>query len=226
MCFSASASFIASGVTGAGGLACLKSTRRKSEIPLASIPFLFAIQQFIEGLIWIYYPGSGVADILTPLYSFFSHVLWPLFIPIAIYLVEPSGRRKKLLLSFMILGISVSIFLFYFIIQNPAEVSVAENHLRYSYGYLENARISVLLYLTVVSISPLFSSHRILKVFGVLLFFSFLVAFQSYNPSFFSIWCFFAAGLSLLIYLHFKYRHRLTLHDYIEKLDRTLHDRF
>jgi len=225
MCFSASASFVASGVTGVAGLASLKSTKLRTEIPLASIPLLFAIQQFIEGLIWIYYPGSVVADVLGHAYSFFSHVLWPFFIPLAVYLVEPQRRRRKLLFYFLILGTAVSVFLLYFIIGNPATVKVAENHLQYSYGYLDNARISVIFYLIVVSIAPLFSSHRILKVFGVLLFFSFLVAFQSYSPVFFSVWCFFGAALSLLIYLHFKYRHRLTLHDYIKKLYASARDK-
>ena len=49
MCFSAAASFIASGTTGALGVATLWHTRAAREVPLASTPLLFGVQQFIEG---------------------------------------------------------------------------------------------------------------------------------------------------------------------------------
>ena len=53
MCFSASASFI----TGVGlsvvGVATLRMTSRRAEIPFALIPFLFGLQQIIEEMIWL-----------------------------------------------------------------------------------------------------------------------------------------------------------------------------
>jgi hypothetical protein len=56
MCFSATASFIAFGVTGAIGLASVSRIRSSNELPLAAIPLVFASQQGIEGLLWLTLP--------------------------------------------------------------------------------------------------------------------------------------------------------------------------
>ena len=45
-----------------------------------------------------------------------------------------------------------------------------------------------------------------LYAFGVLAFLSFIAAYAVHAMAFFSIWCFFAAILSLLIYLHLRFR--------------------
>jgi hypothetical protein len=53
MCFSASASFIAGGSLSAVGVATLKQTKARTELPLAMIPLLFGVQQLTEGVIWL-----------------------------------------------------------------------------------------------------------------------------------------------------------------------------
>ena len=53
MCFSATASFLAAGVTGAIEVVAIARTRRASEAPLAAAPLIFAAQQGIEGLLWL-----------------------------------------------------------------------------------------------------------------------------------------------------------------------------
>ena len=53
MCFSATASFIAGTTLSVVGVAALKRTEAKTELPFAAIPLLFGIQQLIEGVIWL-----------------------------------------------------------------------------------------------------------------------------------------------------------------------------
>lgn len=50
MCFSATASFIASTTLCVIGVATLKNTKASDEVPFAMIPFIFGIQQLIEGV--------------------------------------------------------------------------------------------------------------------------------------------------------------------------------
>jgi hypothetical protein len=53
MCFSATASFTAGATLSALGIATLTQIRSRRELLLGSFPLLFAIQQFIEGLVWL-----------------------------------------------------------------------------------------------------------------------------------------------------------------------------
>ena len=53
MCFSATASFIAGTGLSVLGVATLRATRRKEEIPFAAIPLLFGFQQIVEGVLWL-----------------------------------------------------------------------------------------------------------------------------------------------------------------------------
>ena len=62
------------------------------------------------------------------------------------------------------------------------------------------------LYLLSTTLSPFLSTYRTVKFFGVLLLLSFAAAYALYATWFISVWCFFAALLSLIVYLHFVLR--------------------
>ena len=59
------------------------------------------------------------------------------------------------------------------------------------------------LYLISTTVSPLLSTLRGVKVFGLLALLSFGAAYYFYATWFISVWCFFAALLSVVVYLHF-----------------------
>ena len=121
MCFSATASFTAGAFLAGVGTPTLKSVGRPRELPFAAIPLLFAIQQLSEGVIWLTFryeaPQLNVA--MTYLYSFFSHVLWPVYVPVAVLLMEPSKWRRRALLVFVVAGITVGAYLLYFLVALP-----------------------------------------------------------------------------------------------------------
>ena len=62
------------------------------------------------------------------------------------------------------------------------------------------------LYLLSTTVSPIFSTHRIVKIFGVLALLSFAAAYFFYAAWFISVWCFFAAILSVSVLLHLALR--------------------
>jgi hypothetical protein len=203
MCFSPTASFIASGVLGTTGVATLKKTKSKSEIPFASIPLLFAVQQFIEGVIWLTVASGGLLNTITT-YSFlaFSHVIWPTFIPFSILMIEKDEYRKKLLLGLLAIGMFVSGYLLIFITKTPVSCNFLGN-----INYItEIPHVSFLgfLYSVTVVFSCLFSTEKIIKIFGISIAVSSLSTFMVYEMTYISVWCFFAAVLSLMIYLHFS----------------------
>ena len=113
MCFSATASFAAGAFLLGLGTLTLKSARRPREIPFAAIPLLFAIQQLTEGVVWLSFRDEAplLNTAMTHVFSFFSHVLWPIYVPIAVLLIEPPGRRRQALLAFVAAGLAVGAYL-------------------------------------------------------------------------------------------------------------------
>jgi hypothetical protein len=208
VCFSASASFIAAATTGTLGAATLRNTRTPAEIPLAATPLLFGIQQFIEGVVWLSFQRPDATawnPVATYAYSLFSHVLWPTFVPMAVFLIETDPSRRRLLLRLVELGAVVSLYLAFFIVHDPVTSEVVRHSIRYEYHH-HFPRLTMALYLIAVCVSCLLSSLPVLRFFGLALAVSFGVAYWLFTATFFSVWCFFGAALSVVLYLAFRQR--------------------
>ena len=207
MCFSATASFSAGAILLGLGTLTLKSARRPRELPFAAIPLLFAIQQMSEGVIWLTfrYEAPQVNAVMTHVYSFFSHVLWPVYVPVAVLLIEPPGRRRRALLVFVAAGVAVGAYLLYVMVAYPIVSRPIGQHIEYVSPHFF-ALAAMTLYLMSTTLSPFLSTHRTVKVFGVLALSSFAAAYFFYATWFISVWCFFAALLSAVVYLHFVLR--------------------
>jgi len=205
VCFSATASFSAGAVLLGLGALTLKSAKRPRELLYAAIPLLFAVQQLSEGVIWLTfrYEAPQLNTVMTYVYSFFSHVLWPVYIPLAVLLMEPAGWRRRVALPLLAAaGISVSAYLLYFLVTFPVVSRPIGQHIEYVSPHFF-AWLSVSLYLASTTLSSFFSTHRMVQLFGVLALSSFAAAYFIYATWFISVWCFFAAVLSMVVYLHF-----------------------
>lgn len=205
MCFSATASFTAGTALIAVGGATLRRSRGKAELPLALVPLLFGVQQLSEGLLWLSFSNDLplLKSWATYIFSMFSHVLWPIFVPFAILLVETGRRRKNAIGVFLALCLNVGIYLLYFIIRFPVTAQVQERSIFYDSPHLYIG-IVLVIHLLATCVSGLFSSHRCINVFGVMAFLLAVAAYQVSLKTFVSVWCFYAAVLSLLILIHFS----------------------
>lgn len=208
MCFSATASFIAGGTTTGIGALTLKKAKLKSELPLASVPIMFGIQQLIEGVLWLTFDVPGINSILTYAYAFFSHVWWPVFIPIAVFLAEDMKSRKRILFAFIIVGGLVGLYFLFFMITGSAASRITSNSIEYIFHFPYPEYVFIL-YFIATSLSCGFSSHNIIKFFGAALAISSLIAYHLYTVTFTSVWCFFAAVLSLIIYSHYHFKSKV-----------------
>lgn len=203
MCFSATASFTAGVLLLGIGTLTLKAARRPRELPFAAIPLLFAIQQLSEGVIWLTfrYEVPLLNTVMTQLYSFFSHVLWPVYVPVAVLLIEPPGQRRQALLVFVAAGVAVGAYLLYFMVAFPIVSRPIGQYIEYVSPHFF-AAVVMTLYLLSTTVSPMLSTHRMVNVFGVLALLSFAAAYFYYATWFISVWCFFAAILSVTVFFH------------------------
>ena len=203
MCFSATASFVAGGALSATGAVTLKKAKTWREAPLASVPLLLGIQQIIEGMVWISFGKAWLNTAMTYAYTAFSHVLWPVFFPVAVFLIERDPIRKKIIMGMGAIGLVIGAHVASSIAENSVTACVINKSIDYTvpvaYPYLAFA-----LYAIAVCGVALASSHKIINIFGVVLVISAAIAGWLYMATFFSVWCFFAAILSVLIYWYFR----------------------
>ena len=207
MCFSAPASFIAGASLSAIGVATLKRTQSRSEVPFAFIPLLFGIQQLTEGVLWLTFSHDApiLKQTMTYVYSGFSHVLWPIYVPFAMGLLEAVRWRKRAMYAFQAAGLAVGLYLLYFIVTAPVVAEVIGRHIVYLSPHFYQVPM-ILFYLAATCVTCFFSSHGFVRLFGVLALIAFIAAYLVHVTALVSIWCFFAAVLSLLIYLHLRFR--------------------
>jgi hypothetical protein len=206
MCFSATASFVTVATTSIVAVACLTRVRLWNELPLASLPLIFAAQQAVEGSLWLELPvdpAGPISSILTLLFLLYAKVFWPAFAPVVALLIEPERRRRQLMTICSAIGVGVAAYCLWSIFTYPHAAIIRAGHIVYS-GEPSPPIIVGILYLVATSISPLLSSHRAVVVLGIIVLAGLLLAYFMYWQAFASVWCFFAAAGSVVILVHFE----------------------
>ncbi|CAN5892865.1 hypothetical protein BH11GEM2_BH11GEM2_35790 [soil metagenome] len=203
MCFSATASFVAGTTLSAIGVATITKVEQRSELPFALIPLLFGIQQLIEGVIWLTFSHDAplLKQTMTYIYSVFSHVLWPIYVPFAFRVLETTPWRRRAMLWFQGIGLVVGLYLLYFIVTRPVIAEVVGRHIVYDSPHFFIVPV-IVLYVVATCFTGTVSSHTFVRLFGGLALLSFIATYFFAANALVSVWCFFAALLSVLIYLH------------------------
>jgi drug/metabolite transporter (DMT)-like permease len=204
MCFSAAASFTGGAVITAIGVATLTRVKKPSQAPFAAIPLIFGIQQCAEGVLWLTLK-SGNQDTLEKagLYIFLitALVIWPMMIPFSIRLLETGRQRRKILAVLMALGGMVSLFYAYCLIFLNVHAEIQSFHISYFNDYPGGLVMLAFVIYLAVTILPLFvSSVKKMWIFGILIGVSCLVTGIFFEQYLTSVWCFFAALISMAIF--------------------------
>lgn len=212
MCFSATASFATSLLTGAIGLATLSRARTRNERMLAAMPLIFSAQQAIEGCLWLNLGHDGPEALSTGLailFVFFAQVLWPVYAPVAVLMVEADPLRRRALALSIVAGLAISLFLLWGMIAAWPTARLIDGHIVYSTAFAHPLAM-ILVYLMATGIAMLLSSHRTVFWLGLVVTAGSAVSSIFYYEAFVSVWCFFAAAASGVILLHFERQRRLS----------------
>lgn len=205
MCFSATASFTLSGVLGVTGAASIARSTTPTARLFAAIPLLFGLQQFAEGIVWATMDAPmHLALHETAVVSFLALalVIWPVWAPLSLWLIEPEGFRRRVLLSFSCLGVIMAAVALRLLLQWEPIARVAGNSIDYKHATMGFAipEFALLLAYSVPTVASfLISSRTMVRTIGVTLFVSLLLAFLIKREALTSAWCFFAAVLSGMI---------------------------
>lgn len=203
ICFSATASFTASFVLLTIGAVTVRRASR-SEIPFAAIPIFFAIQQFIEGILWLALPAQSLSvHILTAGYLVFANILWPIYVPVAIWMIEPYQLYRNRLVVPLVAGALTSLFFIGALAMQPVSAAVIGSHIHYDFPHPHD-KIAFAFYATATCLAPLLSSHKLVRWLGSTVIVSMVAAYITYAAWFASVWCYFAALISAMIWLYFQ----------------------
>jgi hypothetical protein len=205
MCFSASASFAASGLTTVAGVAALGWARKPAHRLLGAVPLLFAIHQFAEGVLWLALSSpehAAWADPAILTYLIVAKVVWPIWVPLAILALEADPGRRKLLGALLVVGVLLAPALAYGLGAYPVSANIAGPHVQFRQDSpLPFRWVTDLVYPLVTVLPPLVASNRLTRLVGVLMLASLVLTKIFFYYYFASVWCFFAAIISVLVIL-------------------------
>lgn len=213
MCFSAAASYTAAAVLTVIGFVCIKKVQKPAHLFLAFTPLIFAFQQMMEGILWT--STNEITDFVRwaptvrNIYLGIALFVWPVWIPLTLWAIETIPWRNWVLGAFFLLGCAYSIVLGYeFIVVHRwhgVDVRVLDHSIQYvlpfEFGWLFSG-----LYVLLTVVPQFLSSWRYMWVLGLLYFASLLISNFIFEMTFISVWCFFAAIISMGIYFVMRNR--------------------
>jgi len=202
MCFSATASFIAGTALTATGVVTTAKVKKIKELPFRSIPLFFGIQQLLDGVVWVSVGTPVLNAIAAYGYALIAYVLWPVFVPIAVLMLEKNPKRREVLEALAVVGVCVGLYALYLILAGPVTAHEVNQCIRYD-TFIPYPLWVLAFYVIATCGSCFVSSKTFINQFGLVVFVSFAVAGWFYVETFSSVWCFFAAVLSGMIWWHF-----------------------
>jgi len=210
MCFSVGISFTSAVILVPLGLHCLKKTLRvnKAYWAFALLPIGFGIQQAFEGGVWWALDTNNTEMLhLSALgFLFFSHLFWLVWIPLSSYFVETEKRSRILFLLIAVMGAicGTTMFLSFILHPNMLTVSIVNHSILYETTQIYDDYFPQIVlrtvYMLIVLLPLLLSSKKHLRLLGILMLLSMFISLTLFSFTFISVWCYFAALISLYIY--------------------------
>lgn len=210
MCISAEVSFSLSGALIAGGTYCVHQARRLDHrlLPLAAIPIVFSIQQFCEGWVWtgIVHDEPRLVSVAATAFLFFALLFWPVWIPASMQFVARSRGARWFLRAMTGVGLAIGLALMFPTVLQPTWLVVNVEHHSIHYDISPSPIFHSIpgvfwqvAYMATVA-APLFvSSRKKLIHAGAAVILSAAITRVVFDYAFASMWCLFAAALSLYL---------------------------
>jgi uncharacterized protein DUF6629 len=207
MCFAPQADAAVGVVVVAVGVDALRHVRVEKEIVLASLPLLFGVHQLAEAFVWWGLEGrvAGVVQAVAIwAYLVFAFALVPILVPLAVGLVERRLGRRRVIAACGVLGAAVAVALAVPMFRGPVTAVIASRHIEYHVDALARGGQLTSLYVVATCGALLASSYRDLAALGVANSIAIPVLVWLTVSGFVSLWCFWAAIVSVVIAFHLR----------------------
>lgn len=206
MCFSAEADLVAGVLVGAVAVDALRHVRRPAQLPLAALPVVFSVHHLTEVLVW-----RGLEGQVSPalgadaawFYLLVAFGVLPPLVPVAVACVEPSRRRRLMLVLLAVTGSAVALGLLAAVLDGPVGTRVDGHHIVYNVGVLHDGILTTA-YVVATCGAMLLSSFRPIRWYGVANLAAVALLAWLQQNAVVSLWCVWAAVTSVLIALHLR----------------------
>lgn len=180
------------------GVVTITQTRNRHFLPLAVTPLFFGIQQLLEGVVWLVLLERSSIPVELPAlgFLFFAYLFWPIYAPWAVWCVEPNARRRRWIAGLSWLGLGVSLSLATALVTSGISPMITQQSIDYQ-AVIPASALSLTLYVIAACGGGFLSSHRPLMWISLLTLLSLLATRVFFYATLASVWCFFAAIISL-----------------------------
>jgi hypothetical protein len=195
------------GVTAIAVDACRNLRGRSDHLLLATLPLVLGLHELVEDFVWWGLQGHvphQAGRVALWAYMFIAFVVLPVFVPLAVLMLEPTRRCRRRMAPFLALGAVVSTVLLVAMLRGPVGAARHPWHLSYTIE-LHHAVIIVGLYVVAICGALLFSGYRHIVVFGLGNLAVVVVLAALTADGFASLWCAYAAISAGAIALHMRY---------------------
>ena len=199
------------GIVVAIGIDALRHVDEPRQIPLAALPVLFGVHQITEAFVW-----WGLQDHVAHRSN-----AWPCgrisssrsprsrcSCPSRSGSSSARAARRWVIVGFGVLGIAVAVALTAAIFSSPLHAAIGGGHIEYSVDALSFGGQITELYVVATCGAMLASSWRDIELIGALNLIAVPVLMWMTINGFVSLWCFWAAIVSVLIARHMRRTHR------------------
>lgn len=205
MCLSAQVSLGAAAILIPAGAVAGASAWRQDRryVMIATLPFLFGLQQLVEGIVWIEGRAGNLHHVAqySLLYMFFTWIAWPIWVPLSAYSLE-SGGRRNLILLFVIAGSMLGGLQFIPYVVHDGWLTTT--YLRWAVRYqdvnlldgLVSRVVTYAIYVTVIIVPFLLVRDWGIKIFGLLVAGVLVVTYVFFSSAYISVFCFGGAVIS------------------------------
>ena len=208
MCYSPEADLVAGVVVGAVGIDGLRNVDDRRDLALATVPLVLAAHQLIEAVGWWGLQGrvpEAAGRLAIVAYLIIAMGVVPGLLPYAVMRTERSPARQRLMVPFVVLGMTVGAVLLVALSTGPYGASIGGRYIAYETTLPWSGVIAVA-YVIAVCTPLLLSSHRRLVVFGAINVVIVIGLATLLASGFISLWCVWAAISSVVVTLHIRER--------------------
>ena len=123
--------------------------------------------------------------------------------------MEENRTRKRTLFALLMVGVAVALYYSYRLVFYDIHAEVGRKHIVYQSAAPEYSESITMLFYLAATIAPLFvSSIRRIYIVGIVMGLSFIVTVLCYKMFLISVWCFFGAVLSFVVFYFIRESHK------------------